>query len=213
MSNKKNKMKIFLGVIVTILLGFIGSGLWEVVGRSILNFCSFIVIKIITLGQTTLLDYIYKDMGKGLSEHYSINAYYFPLLLFTIVVICVLDILRRKIKKYLSKSQKEQKITPVDKEKRLSKLNKLVFYLILLYIFLFIVSFSDYFVVNYKDRTRTHFKQCVTICAPYITEKENNLLLSEFALIKSKADYINLNNKIKDIAQQYGLDLPKFNPL
>ncbi len=52
-------------IVVTIVLGALGSGLWELVVRPVYAFVSTIALNVITLGLDSLRNGLYEEAAKG----------------------------------------------------------------------------------------------------------------------------------------------------
>lgn len=65
----------------------------------------------------------------------------------------------------------------------------------------------------YKENAIAHIQQAISICSPHLSNLEVKELNSQFAKIKTRNDYFKLDNKLREIAANYQLDLPKFNIL
>ena len=58
----------------------------------------------------------------------------------------------------------------------------------------------------------TFFSQSMTICRPYIEEREAQMLASRFAGIQRRADYIEIIDELRRIATSKQRQLPDFQP-
>lgn len=70
MNNKK--VKLIIGILGTIILGAIGSGLWDLALEPALTWCGRTFFTIATLGLSQLRNEIYIDIAKGFHEALSI---------------------------------------------------------------------------------------------------------------------------------------------
>lgn len=212
--NITNKyLKVSFGIIGAILIGAIGSGVWENLLSPFFEFLVKISIQTFTLGRKVFLDSIYEDIAKGFSDKYSIRFFYFfESTLFAILII-TLFFAKRSIKKIIFSYKEEHEKT--EEESKYSEKNlKRKILLTNIILFLLLITFSSIFIeerVNlYKNNAIVHIEQSLRIIMPYLSQKEINQLKSQFALIKSKEDYVELDKKLRDIARDHSTILPDF---
>ncbi len=115
-------------------------------------------------------------------------------------------ILLRPLAKKKGEDEKDDHEKEKDKEPPPSPLRLFVAVL-----FLLISSFFISLVIaNYIQlSTISSFKQHIRIVAPYISDNEEEKLISEWSLINSKDDYQKIYNKLNKIATENGLQLPE----
>ncbi|MFE1744431.1 hypothetical protein [Coleofasciculus sp. H7-2] len=65
----------------------------------------------------------------------------------------------------------------------------------------------------YKENAIAHIKQAISICSPHLSNLEIKELNSQFARVKTRNDYILLDKKLRELAANNQLDLPKFDIL
>jgi hypothetical protein len=68
----------------------------------------------------------------------------------------------------------------------------------------------DSIVINYEIRAVTHFEHSMAICRPYLETGEEAKILSEFAQIKTRDDYVRLLQRLDGIAHRHGVALRAF---
>lgn len=212
---KRKRLKIGLTILGIVILGAVGSGVWEIAGNPLLRFFSNVAVYIVTFGKEILLDSIYEDIGRGYSEVYSIGVFFFLAIIIACLSLIGFIFIRLIFKDLVARFEGEPERERLTKQKvkRMKRRFQYMWYIGALFTLLFIILTTTKFLVAlYKNGARSHIYQSVTICSPYISEKEEKELLSKFALIKSRNDYINLNNQLKNIAEQNGVELPELEP-
>jgi hypothetical protein len=58
-------------------------------------------------------------------------------------------------------------------------------------------------------RANSVFRRQVTVLAPLISEQEQKEILGKWAMMKSYSDYIQVNEKLRDLATKYHATLPR----
>jgi formate hydrogenlyase subunit 3/multisubunit Na+/H+ antiporter MnhD subunit len=95
-----------------------------------------------------------------------------------------------------------------DADRKLDTKNRsktvVILYLVLFFSCIFLLTTS-----SISKRTTSSFNQHLRIITPYITTQEKDLIISEFASMKSQKDYRILYDKINSIAVKNDLELPK----
>lgn len=77
------------------------------------------------------------------------------------------------------------------------------------FVLFFIVGFILIF-RSYSDlQLNTKFNQQLRALSPYIDDSQEKILISKWALMKSKKDYLEINVIIENIAKQNNIELPK----
>jgi hypothetical protein len=85
----KNKRyaKGFLALLGAILLGALGSGLWELVLKGLMNSSRDVLLNLVSFGLHSIKDITYSQIARGFHEEASMN-----LLLFTVTIIILLGL-------------------------------------------------------------------------------------------------------------------------
>ena len=75
--------------------------------------------------------------------------------------------------------------------------------------FIAIIGSLSIFSIRYVDfQVNTSFWQRLDALAPYISEQTEEILRSRWALMKSRNDYVEINNELERIAKKQGIELP-----
>lgn len=287
------KDKTIIGIIVTIILGAIGSGLWDIAIKPFFKIAARYILKFYTFGLERFRNPIYQRISQGKVD-ISISIYsilvltfiFFPMLF---IIAFISPVKREVIKQnqtlisHLEQVTKHEEKKPETKKTffdtifgfnefkkskikyseeidfSLSKFNRIVhkysqldppstfskddqrtlvklqskiitatngveeswdkLFLRAMLAFgllsLFTIIFLHYPVIRniYINDSISYFEELLTICKPYMGQKSYDLLMSSFAQIKTKEDYIKIIHELKEIAQKNQIVTREFNIL
>src|SRR4030043_325159 len=85
-----SKKKVLMGILLTILLGAIGSGLWDVVLKSFFNWMGRLLLTFVTLGLTSASNRIYQNVSKGLHEVPILHIFLIIMMIFLLIPVMLL---------------------------------------------------------------------------------------------------------------------------
>lgn len=193
------KLKIFFGILSAIILGAIGSGVWEQILGPILNFLVSIIIKILGKLSINLQDRIYNKASSGFHE--------IPSLIMLLLLTMFFLLLSQRYL-YNNPNYKKIKIENIILNFLDSKYG---FYLksFLIIAGASFLAFGGIIISSANDVT-TFSEKSIRIVAPYIEEKEKLMLVSEFSQIKTTNDFNQFKIHLEKIAKNNNLELPKF---
>lgn len=222
------KTKLIGGVVSAIVIGAVGSGVWQYIMEPAIFTSSRAILELATLGVESFKDDLYREIAKGFHEKAS-NALYFEFnLLYGFALIAFPLFLAIEAKKLVDRKSaminklqqigaEEDKNSPTIGELRESLLNirperALKFIYVLVVVGLVVLSAQ--FVVSKRDRyvssAVTHYFQLKRIVSPYIGQNEMNVLESRFGQVQSAKDYKAVISKMRNIAKQNSANLPEF---
>lgn len=221
-------LKIVGGVFITILLGAIGSGVWQYILGPIVSNSTKAILDIATLGVDSFKNDLYMEIARGLHEEASysvlvrIDTIYvmavFIFLVWVLIKARELVVRRNKLLKKIRKIKegvvnKSQSLDEIESGLNsipLLPLKRLAY----LSIFLAILIFTLQFVLTkskiYINDAISHYRQSIGIIAPYISEREVLLYNSRFSQIKNQADYVNILKDLKAVSRSQNIELPEF---
>ncbi len=226
----KKYFKILLGIIGAILLGAIGSGVWKFLLEPAIFRGRNSILNIAVLGVEKYKNNIYEEVAKGFHEIPSLEVYYYVIWIFALGLIVYGTELYIKSKQLKWKHDKLlveiKSIITGTKRKELSiselyddaskiKPQRLVFTSKICIVVVIIFAtwlFISHFRHRYINSAITHFQQMCSIVKPYIDQQQEKQIISEFAQIKNKQNYINVIVKLKQLAEKNNLEMPKFEP-
>lgn len=194
-----NKTIRFVGV--TILLGAIGSGLWEWMLKPFLMGASDFGLNIATLGMRTFKDSLYKEIAHGFHEESSLRV---SMVVFALLPGFILGVLTGVLHAR-KKAAAGLKTTLYDRV-----MEKISRPMLVLLVFVLVFSFVQANQHAYINRAVTHFHQLLAIAGPYLSEEERMLYKSRFAQISSSDDYASLTAALEDLCRAKNLRTPTF---
>lgn len=205
--NIKSIIKIIIGVFGTILLGAIGSGLWERIIGPLIDSLMKLSINSINFFFITYKDSIYKEASNGFHEFYSLQLWILILMLIPLLYIRLLQThpenKKRKIE--LSSSHTPFKLFIISNKGYWS-----IYSLTLIIIVLIVFNTLRH---NYINQTTTYAMTSMEILKPYITENEYLLLRSEYYSMSNALDFEKFYLKLNVLSKKNNLNLHEFKPL
>jgi hypothetical protein len=160
----------------------------------ILNFLGKIFLKVGAWLFQSYLDRLYQEMA--------VDSMDYAYLIFLSIVIAMITIGSLIIFRVIFKNRIDTTDHKLDTKNRSKTL--VVLYVTFFFTCIFLLTTSS---INKK--TTSSFNQHLRIITPYITTQEKDLIISEFASMKSQKDYRMLYDKINAIAVKNELELPK----
>jgi hypothetical protein len=193
------RSKWILGILATILLGALGSGLWSVVFEPTLGWCGKAFLTLVTLGVSAARDSVYARAARGYVEFPSVILMEFMVLLFAASALTwvLLNL------PWASKPQ------PAEKAHRAARLLRWQLLFICLGSAIVVVQCE---MVGYAMKVHSYFRQSLTICRPFIPQHDENVLSSRYARMKTRNDFVLLYGELQNIAQTNNVELPPFSP-
>lgn len=212
-------------ILVTVLLGALGSGFWEAVFKPVSVSAGRLLLKAVTLGMASARDAIYKDMATR-------PTFRPALFIVGIISITFTGFLGYSSSQYYRvyfdapKNVQESRFNTktnnlsldelVKEEQRLSNRVKelekeMALALFISSLFGFVVTTLVHARYRYFSTAISYFDQLMAICAPYVSSEEEKMFRSEFAQMTCHGDYVTIINKLRQKASEHGISrLPVF---
>jgi hypothetical protein len=192
----KNIFKIIGGIFATILLGAIGSGLWERVISPAIDFISTVSVKFVSSIYSGYLDSIYVKAAKDVPDLYTLKI---PLLILIIVsAIIIFEVCDKSENTILS---------------HFKELNRRTFYSwqgIVLGGAIFVVAFYSLIQVDYAENVKSYSHSSMEILRPFIGDENYLILKSQYLRIKSENDFTSYRKLLIEYSEKHSIDLPDF---
>jgi hypothetical protein len=188
-------------IVITILLGAIGSGLWEWLLKPSLMELSQFGLSVATLGVKAFKDSLYQEIAQGLHEEPSLRMY---VVVFSMLPIVVLGFVagftsaRRSARQGVAPSAFQSAVL------RMGPVFVVSAYALLL------ISIIQANQLAYVNRAIAHFNQLLTITAPYVSEDARLAYKAQFAQVASAEDYGAVVAKLDDVCRAKALRCPTF---
>lgn len=200
----KNWIKITLGILGTIFLGAIGSGLWERFLSKIIDSLVSLSVEFLNSIFKSYKDGIYETASVGFHETYSMQLF---LLFFLLMPLAYIKLLKRHPENNKDKGDFDKKVGSFLRGKN---------GYVLLQILTISVMISCLFIVSgisYTNRIITYSIRSIDIVKPYISDAEYDKLISDYYQVRNTDDYSKFSVNIQKIAEEHALRLPENAPL
>lgn len=186
------------GIVSAILLGVLGSAIWELILRPIVTPQWLNLISIATLGISSIQNGVYRGVATGFDPKLYTSTYYLlqEITLITISIAILASFSGNKIEQIL-----QRQVIGIKLKYSLA-------------IVLFAVAISIFIIWSlevYESEAVSHIQQALTICSPYMSEEKVKEINSEIARIDSRNDYVVLEKKLREIADKQNIEIPNFN--
>ena len=206
--------KAVLGIVGAILIGAIGSGLWDVGVKPGGKWLGRAILDVATLGSAAVKDATYREAAKGFHEETGLELYS------QIVVLPLVFLLGattgwlaayKVVKVPPSSPVREPDDSTIPKMLRRRSLN-LLYTVELALLFMLTYAGVQLLELRQANQACTFYSQSMAICRPYIDEHQAQMLASRFAGIQRKADYIGIIDDLRRIAASNQRQLPDYQP-
>ena len=202
-----------LAIAGALLIGALGSGLWELI-KPLFGWFASVSLDIVTLGLESLRDGLYADAAAQESER--ISSLILVLLSGIMFGLSFAIFLPWK-SIFPSKSEMPKEQTKEALIAYVGNLNTKLYFLKRLkftvaVILAFVVTTQMLLIQRtiYVSRVTSNFNRICTIISPSITPQQNAVYHSMFSQIRTRAEYIKLVDEIHKIAQQNREYIPPF---
>ena len=179
----------FLAILATIILGALGSGLWDMIFKPTLAWAVGTVLTISTLGLDSLRDEIYADVAMGNYERASLS------ILSLITGLSIPAITTTILYKYIL--DKVDKIKNNDKYRLTMK--------IVLYLYFLLLTTTLFFNMSsivYTVHAQANLDRMYRTISPFISDEQRKLYISRMATISCRDDFVNIIDEMTDIARK-----------
>lgn len=217
-----------MGLLGVVILGALGSGLWQ---HALEPFFRFI-LRLASLGFDTYKVDVYKEIARGLHEYASHDILGAITSLWVILLLAMFfglyELMRfvlarqSKLESDTEKTEKgeakpettlpETKAKIRERGERIRSAKKFVYAAGLLVVFLSTMELISFARHTYINSAVTHFRQVLRIASPYLNVSEQAVIVSQFAQVKSKEDYVRIVDRLADTAETHGQNVPLFDP-
>jgi len=225
---KSKLSKIVIAGIGAIILGAIGSGLWEEIVKPLLGYLTTLIVEISTKMSDGYLDSLYESVGvadKSVFSQYLYTLFSSAFMALPIVIFYLLLKIMDRVGKRAKDEHTDSTKDPIehagsglhsyifeaeDKTRnfKIAKYSTLALMIPLL-VMSTLTSSSTLFSVIYNHSTTIYVEQSLDIVSPYITDQNLKELISEYRLIDNKGKFLALNAKLIQIAESNSITLPE----
>ena len=207
--------KAIFAVFGTIILGAVGSGLWDLVLSDIILWIGEAVLTLFSRISAGYLDLLYKDVGKGplypLVREPLVVVFSFLVALPAVFVLITWTKLK-KLKQQIGDDKSEKpEISPEDKLKtvdRFFKIGVLPYFCVVTVFFILQV-----WQALYTHSASSYLERSLDIVAPHIAAHELQVLVARYRSIDSASEFSKLKIALETIASENNAKLPEFEPI
>lgn len=192
-----NFVKSLLWLLGTLVIGALGSGLWEVAFKPGLYWLGKVLLDIGTLGLTGLRDAIYEEIARGNYERAAERT--FSILIGIVAWIPISVVMVTLIGPNMKERKNSWTIG-------LIRSQKLLLIGIALFIFLMVQGAR----LIYINRAANHLEQLQRIVAPYITPEQRIIYSSRASQLHTRHQYVELLNELTEVAKKNRTYIPTF---
>lgn len=229
--------KILGAIAGTIVLGALGSGLWDIAFKPVLGSTRDIVLNLLSFGIASIKNSTYAQIAKDFHEEASMNVLFFIILAFTFVGIGLVIIgfyQRRLLKKSskglentlaklkapdssgsldLERTRKELISEGEDLIRRSSRrgLEVGLWASTIILVFGLSIIVSDFVRFSYANSAISYYHQLESISTPFMDQSERLSIRGKFSQIKSRQDYAAIIQRLQTVAKENGQSVPEFN--
>lgn len=201
----------------TILLGAVGSGLWDWILKPAASNLSYLLLNITTLGLNKYKNLIYGEISFGLHEKYSIFIFavvliILPLFFLMIFAMMFIYMNHQKMKlNYVINKDRSCDTTDADKAfTAIAKAKKEILFAASFCAFGFVFFSINAVQETYVNNAIVYFNRMVTIARPYMGQDKVYMLQSRFAQVGSKNDYEILIEDLRNVCRGHNITYPQF---
>lgn len=235
MINRHTILKRAISVVGVIVLGALGSGLWETVIKPSFGSMRALLLNVASIGMKALKDQTYRDISRGFTEATAVEllSEYTYLYILATVAACLYVLstsakIRKGKQELLAKTEvllgKGEGAKLSDPRKEIEQLREQLIQLperklsIFVWVFVLIsiygaskqtVKFAQY---SYRNEAISYYKQATILARPHVTEDEMYAIDAQFANIKGKDDYEMILKRLYSILDKNGVDHVVFVP-
>lgn len=229
--SKKKALLWTLGVLGTVLVSALGSGVWESLLAPAIHASARWVLDIASLGLTSYKDGVYQEIATDNPSAIGAATLGEVLLVFSTVIMMIilymlrfLDRIRAQRERLLRTLSEASPASQPDismearRQESMARLRvvrrfQLVFYLLLIAVGVVFVQHQFYVArETYVNSADAHYHQVMRVDSPYLDAHEETEIESAFAQIGSRDDYVRLVSQLESQCEAHGQKVPQFNP-
>jgi hypothetical protein len=224
-------LKWTLGVLGAIVVGALGSGVWQSLLGPAIHFSSRWVLDVASLGLTSYKNGVYQRIAADNQSSVAVTTLLDVTALRALISVFVIVYgfyLLRTVRLQRQHMLREFLDAPPNPEPAMSQdalrqkvigdlklLGKMRIWLYVLSL-LAVVVLSDEFVSvarrGYVNTADAHYHQMLRIVSPYLDAREQAEVESDFAQISSREDYVKVLARLESQCKAHGRTIPKFDP-
>lgn len=198
----KNNWLYLTGVLA---LGVVSSALWEGI-KPLTTFVFKFLLNVSTLGLQKFKDDIYREIAKGFHENFSLELYSLVMVMLASMYVGMWFALLK-----LRSTENTEKTGGLFSfmSERFAKV--LEFWILPTIVIIVVVSTAlEVVKQEYINLSVTHVNQTLLILEPFLNDEEEELLISQFAQVDNRSDFVQFLNRLEEIADINQIKIPDF---
>jgi len=196
-----------LALLGALVIGALGSGLWDVLFKPIFVWIGSILLNVATLGIQSLIDEIYMEVARGSYERASDAVHQTIVVIFGCAMIGVPLIALLVVRAADGDEQDDWSALQEDRRRKLRTVVLAALIVESLGAGILLVGVAR---LSYIIRASNYLEQCERVVAPALTPDQRVLIASRVAQIQSKQDFIKIVEELRRTARTNNLILPEF---
>jgi hypothetical protein len=208
--NRKKKLEWFLGILGVIILGALGSGLWNVVFAPLGSALTRGFLSLVTLGVEAAKDSVYDKAAIGFSEKTSqeVVAVFVEMIMSIPVVIAVAE---WRIRCYKKPTLAD--VTLAGNAASSSRRRRRIENALIVLMFLVAsVFFVQCLLTFYTNSVTGNFHRTLAVVAPHISSEQRVYYAARFARVHTRKEFVALFAELNALAEQNGEKRSDFSP-
>jgi hypothetical protein len=211
---KTNKFGKVYSIFSVVLIGAIGSGVWDLFLKDLIYYTGGLFVKVMSSMYAGYFDRLFEDVGLQSKALIYLPSIFIILLLIAAPLFVYIKLKRtlKRINDYSNEvpnEPSESKVT--DFLSNLAKTKQRVFISILMVPFLLLsIMYTDLLIKSVTNVTAIYnMERWLSVIRPYVKDKDYHLLVSEFRMVNSRLGFQLLVNKVESHALEQSVLLPK----
>jgi len=206
--------KLMVGIVVTIFLGAIGSGLWDRMLSHVFDWSLTLFLTVISRVFRSYVDYIHEDIGKGAHEIFSM----LPFIALVVAIICfpwLLMLAGHRMKKRMESVHGAEEVSrSSSRQFNLLIRGKYVYWVVYpMLIFITLAYSSMLFETAYLWRATNFVERSIDILAPNLTEHKVLELRAEYRSVNNAKKFYALEDSLVAISERDSIEIPSFHAI
>ncbi|MCW5204104.1 hypothetical protein VU12_14345 [Desulfobulbus sp. US4] len=191
----------------TILIGALGSGLWELFLSDFLSWLAYIVIEIAGAFSAEFKDSLYDRVSNGPIA--SILRVPLVLIIATAITIPIAMLLFALLLRLARAEKNTSGAESSDDGEREIRHNAPIAAMSLFIVFICFITFQSL----YMAKAASFIEKSIEIVAPHIEERSRLELRAQYRSIKNAESYHQLYSQLRDLEKRLDVKLPEFDPI
>lgn len=197
-------IRIIVGIVATIVLGAIGSGLWERFLGPALDGLTRVSIGVFSHGHNSYRDSIYESAAKGFHEAHALALY---TLFLSLLPVGYMLILRRH------PTRRTPQGSPPSSLREFVRSRTGYWVVLILTAVVFVTVMFTTLRLRHINETITYSLAAFEIVRPYVGDQKYTIYRSRYFSMRTAAEFEALHREVLDVAKKHEVRLPEYQPL